>query len=511
MASHNKKGSELRFIVKTDMDEFNSEDRKLIRSHVMKGKNLGRMRPLGSRRYLKLAETQENAALISSSSSTANNDSTNESTRLSQVSSSNRPYSENGPSIQGLGSIPPRVGSVASMMYLADSVRPATVEVVLQFSSIAKPLLFPMETCIFFERRAENWIAPMAIDPAFLHVNIFTSLYYYEALLPGRPFLESPRIRHHYHKAVSLLRERLLCDDNENRLSNNTVSIVLSLAGQAFSAGDLKSAVNHIQGVRRMIDLRGGLTSIRGNEKLIAEILRCDLGIALHSGSTPILLRGPSSSYPYRLYPKLDVFLDKKNLYHSSKSHELLTSLTRTHGIEIHGQLVAAWNAMSDFCTVINLAADSERRIDVGTFLRSMTSIMYNLLDMHFESSSWDETIRLGLLSFSCSVFLPWTRLGMTYPYINSMLRSRFKGITRKIPSMPPKLLVWLLMAGAITASGESNSAWIHGLLLEATGSCGVKYWRHMRDILNSLMWIGIVHDELGKRTFDTAIGCYNT
>ncbi|KAI0435516.1 hypothetical protein F4803DRAFT_328886 [Xylaria telfairii] len=507
MATYNKKRSELRFMVKTSLDGFNPEDRKLIRSHVMKGKNVGKMGVLGSRQHLKFADARRNAASLFSGSGVTNSDGDNESMPLSRISASSLPHAEYGAGIQALESIPPRVGSVASTMYLADSVKPATVEVVLQFSSIAKALLFPMESCIFFDRRAQNWIAPLAIDPAFLHVNIFTSLYYYDAVLPRRPFRESQRVRHHYHKAISLLRERLVCDDNEKRLSNTTISIVLSLAGQAFCAGDLKSAVNHIQGIRKIINLRGGLSSITANEKLITEILRCDLGIAVYSGSCPILFRNTALLHAYRMYPKLDVFLDKKTCDRSSKSHQFLTSLMFTHDIQISGQLVAAWNAMSDFCSVINLAANSEQRIDVGTFLHSMSSIMYNLLDMRFESSSPDETIRLGLLSFSCSVFLPWSRLGMPYPHLNSILRTGFANIGSSISSFPPKLVVWLLMASAVAVFDESDSAWSHDLLLGAASIYGINNWHHMQEMLNSLMWIGIVHDKLGKRVFDVTIG----
>jgi hypothetical protein len=65
-----------------------------------------------------------------------------------------------------------------------------------------------------------------------------------------------------------------LYDDDEIRLSNNTVSIVLSLATQAFRTGELKLALYHMQGIRRIINLRGGLSTFKGNEKLAAEILR---------------------------------------------------------------------------------------------------------------------------------------------------------------------------------------------------------------------------------------------
>ncbi|TRX87769.1 hypothetical protein FHL15_011344 [Xylaria flabelliformis] len=451
MPTNSKKGPELCFMVKTSMDGFKPEDRKLIRSHVMKGKNLGRIRPLGSRRHQHPSDERKK-----------NYDDISDNSSLSRISSRRPPHSEHETSVLALGSIPPRVGSVASTMHLADTVKPATIEVVLQF-------------------------------------------------VPRRPFRESQRVRHHYQKAVSLLRQRLLCDDNDIRLSNNTISIVLSFAGQAFSSGDLKSAINHLQGIQKIVDLRGGFSSIIGNEKLINEILRCDLGIAIYSGSNPILFRGVGLSHAYRVYPKLDLFLNQSSLDHTLKSHEFLKSLRLTHDIEINDQLAAAWNAMSDFCSIINLAANTEQRIDVRTLLYSMASIMYNLLDMRFESTSWDESIRLGLLSFSCSVFLPWARLGISYPHLKSIVRNQFASLIGSSPSMPPKLVMWLLMAGAVGVLDEPDCACVHDLLLDAANSYGIKYWSQMRDMLNSLMWIGIVHDKQGKRVFDSAIGRYRT
>ncbi|KAI0424454.1 hypothetical protein F5Y09DRAFT_324341 [Xylaria sp. FL1042] len=512
MATHNKGPAELCFMVKTTTDEFNPEDRKLIRSHVMKGKNLGKMRPLGSRRHLNSADTRENVTLQLSSSGVSSYGRGNRNASSSRISSSSAPHTERHTGIRVPESIPPRFGSVASTMCLADStMKPERVEVVLQFSTIAKQLLFPMETCIFFDRRAENWIAPLALDPAFLHASIFASLYLFDAILPQGSSRETHRIMYHYHKTVSILRKRLLFDDDEVRLSNNTVNVVLRLAGHAFSAGDLKSAMNHMQGIQRIVNLRGGLSSFRGNEKLAAEILRSDLGIVMHSGSNPVLFRGVArrDTY-YQMYPKLSLFLDKRHSLHSSTAGLFISTSAATHDIELDGQLTLAWSTMSDFCSVINLAADSEQKIDVETFLHSMSSIMYNLLDMNFESCFWKESIRLSLLSFSCSVFLPWRHLGMKYPHLNSILRRHFTKLKESIPSFPPKLVMWLLMACAVTIIDEFDGAWLHRLLREVANLCGIHCWEQLQDMLMSVMWIGIVHDKPGKRVFDAAFGCSN-
>ncbi|KAI0967006.1 hypothetical protein F4678DRAFT_475465 [Xylaria arbuscula] len=503
MTTHDKQ-PELCFVVKTSMDEFHPKDRKLIRSHVMKGKNLGRMRALGSRKYLDSARVEEAAALSSPGFDSSNHKGKNESGSFSHNTSRGLIQSEQHCDIQEASApIPPGIGSGASTMDLADPVKPATIEVILQFSYIAKQLLFPMEKCIFFDRRAENWIAPLATDSAYLHANIFSASYYFDAVLSQRPSCQSQRMIYHYGKTVTLLRKRLLVDGDDMQLSNNTLFVILCLAGHAFSAGDLELAVHHLQGIRRIIDLRGGLSSLRGNQKLANEILRCDLGVAIHSGSNPILFRGAASPHSYRMYPKLHVFLDKGDSNYSSKISLFSTSSTAIPGLEIDQQLSAAWKTMSDFCAVINLASKTDQRIDMETFLHSMASIMYNLLDMSFESSSQNETVRLGLLSFSCGVFLPWSHLGMSYRHLNSLLQTHFEGHAERTMDLPAELAVWLLMACAITIVDECDIDWAYDLLRTAASSYGITCWSQMRDMLMSVMWIGIVHERLGQRVFD--------
>jgi hypothetical protein len=156
-------------------------------------------------------------------------------------------------------------------------------------SSIAKQILFPLEICIFFERRAENWIAPLAVDPAYLHAKIFSSLYYFDVVLSRKSSTAKQRTLRHHLKTLEFLRERFLYADDEARLSNNTVSAVLSLAGHAFWTGDSKSATHHMEGLYKIVNLRGGVTTFRDNVKLLAEILRYELLVTRFQGVEEVL------------------------------------------------------------------------------------------------------------------------------------------------------------------------------------------------------------------------------
>jgi hypothetical protein len=128
-----------------------------------------------------------------------------------------------------------------------------------------------LEPCVFFERRAENWIAPLAIDPVYLHTMIFGAKYYFHSISSCRPM----RIDPHFITALRLLRERIEGDDDDLKMSTTTITAMMSLAGQALLMGDLKSSRNHLKGLCKIIGLKGGMTTCMDNTKLVIETLRC--------------------------------------------------------------------------------------------------------------------------------------------------------------------------------------------------------------------------------------------
>jgi hypothetical protein len=153
---------------------------------------------------------------------------------------------------------------------------------------------------------------------------------------------------------------------------------------------------------------------------------------------------------------------------------------------------------------VINFAVDSELRISTETFLDTLTSIVYRLLDMYFEAGSKDEAVRLGLLAFLCGVFLQWKHLGMSYPHFTSMYRSCLAVIPSECISSD--LMIWLLMVGAVSVFDETDNWWLKPLLRVNIGLCGIDEWSEMQELLKGFMWIGLVYDKSGKSLFDSMI-----
>ena len=328
---------------------------------------------------------------------------------------------------------------------------------------------------------------------------IFSSQYYFDAILSRNFSPVSQRSLPHFLETVKLLRERLAHDNDEARLSYTTAATVMVLAGHALWTGNSVTARHHMEGLSRIVSLRGGITTFKENPKLLIEILRCDMGIALYSGSRPLFFNSSSSQESYPPYPNLKLLLESRgpvvtgSQYQSAKFFD-----------DMADELAGIWKIMSEFCSLINFAADSRQCISVETLLETVTSVMYRLLGMNFDAGSSDEAIRLGLLAFSCSVFLQWQHLGMSYPPLISAFRNCLATMDSR--QMPPRLVLWLLMIGAALVFDATDNWWLKPALLVKMGLCEIRSWSEMQHLLKSSMWIGLIHDKPGRRVFDSTI-----
>lgn len=94
-----------------------------------------------------------------------------------------------------------------------------------------------------------------------------------DRVLYRRDHTVNPVAMLHFKKGLRLLRERLMGEDNEIKISDSTISVVLKLASAALFEGDYQTSKHHMEGLRRMVGLRGGLDVFKGTE-LLVEMLR---------------------------------------------------------------------------------------------------------------------------------------------------------------------------------------------------------------------------------------------
>lgn len=136
-------------------------------------------------------------------------------------------------------------------------------------STVATKIIFPLMAAIGFQELNGNWLHPIGRDAAALHITIFAM----EGFLHRQESNTNPAAMLHFQKGLKLLQERLLGADDETKISDETMSAVVKLASAAHFNGDHEAAKQHMEGLRKMVDLRGGI-SIFQNTQLLVEILR---------------------------------------------------------------------------------------------------------------------------------------------------------------------------------------------------------------------------------------------
>lgn len=77
----------------------------------------------------------------------------------------------------------------------------------------------------------------------------------------------------HFLKAIQLLRHKLSLENEDAQISDSTIFAVVNLATHARLSGEDKSAEHHMEGIRKIIDLRGGLENVT-QPKLLLELVR---------------------------------------------------------------------------------------------------------------------------------------------------------------------------------------------------------------------------------------------
>lgn len=99
--------------------------------------------------------------------------------------------------------------------------------------------------------------ANLAHHPGILHSTLFAAQAFHDV---STGLTYGPVARFHLAKALRHLQDSL--DDKRKAMEHSTMAVVASLAMAAVVAGDLDTAGMHMDGLHRMVELRGGLRSL---------------------------------------------------------------------------------------------------------------------------------------------------------------------------------------------------------------------------------------------------------
>lgn len=245
------------FIVSSNLEKADPLTRKFIRSHVMRGKKQKKVRPDKGHR-----KTNKGAMAIRTEAPRV---------RLEEVGNmytsllpsrvgSDLSFAEFDAEIELPMLLNMAKGSYLRLLFLP---RLTDLEPVTPF---ARRVIFPLMVEVGFEEDNNNRLYTVGRDAAHLHITAFAVEGFIDRVLRRRESNINPAAVLHFQKGLALLRERLLGEDDEAKISDSTISVVLKLADTAHFDGDYQTSKKHMEGLRKMVDMRGGLEVFRGKD-----------------------------------------------------------------------------------------------------------------------------------------------------------------------------------------------------------------------------------------------------
>ncbi|KAI1846145.1 hypothetical protein JX266_007670 [Neoarthrinium moseri] len=457
--------TEIPFIVTSNIERADPATRKLIRSHVMRGK----------RSKKALSHKARDASSMGAITG--------------RINAARVELGEVAEIYQAVA--PSHFGSDVSFLTLADSIEPSALLSLTKVSPIATKIISPLIAAIGYQPEKQGWLHIIGSDAAALHISVFAVEEFIEKVLRRHMYTENLTSMLHFQKGLEILQERLSGPDDQIKISDSTIGVVVKLATAAHFNGDYRTSKQHMEAIRKMVDLRGGITALKG-KSMFTEILKCDIAIALLNASMPFIFSQSSEPvipYPQKLLPASDAILDAHN---NDEPFQ-----------DVDSGLATAWRVMKNFCFLVNLGAEVQRPIRLEIIHETMTAVMYRLLKKAFPFGSTNETLRQGLLAFSYHVFVQWQDIKSPYHEFRFTFKNCIESLKPE-SAASSQMMLWLLMTGALAVFDLSDETWVGEYWHESARRCQVETWNEVKIILKSFMWVALIDDEPGKRIYDT-------
>ncbi|KAJ4294999.1 hypothetical protein N0V90_007007 [Kalmusia sp. IMI 367209] len=302
---------------------------------------------------------------------------------------------------------------------------------------------------LFFNR-------PLALgDPALFHVSLQTACLD-EELLAQKGFQTSELLM---ADSVALLRRKV--EDTSLAIQDGTMNSVITLAAIEFGKGNVKVAEMHVDGVKRLVNIRGGINAPQFGAQ-------DDLGTGSGIPPIPEWQLDPTATYEDIWYLGADecdfatrnVFMRLRNVFHQAKRNPLPP--TRLHDLA---------------CFVIHrlLTAPNPQTPD---------------------PSPLSECIRYALVSY---MFVTQGPTYYSHAVILEDIVTRYMVHIRQLESGPriyDALDIWLLAIGLMASAGTADYHWFVNRARVVVASLELHNWDDVFSRIKGVLWLDVPHAE---------------
>ncbi|KAJ5999916.1 hypothetical protein N7481_000325 [Penicillium waksmanii] len=437
-------------------------DRKLIRSHVMRGKNT-RTRALPGR-----VKGRSPATAVGNQrpQHAAGDSGSFEESHGAQTRSELLDSDEDALARIRHAEMVPGAADMFTFIKFTEDIDSSSRSLLWAYFSYMKDEMYPIVRYSRPDTPKTYWFHWAHLDLAYLHSILYMTMI------------------HELNKQLS---------DPNTALTESTTIVVIGLALIAESFGDVESAHMHVMGLKKIVDLRGGIESFASHPLLQSKLHRICTGanLTFHQDAASFDSAFDSSSELARLKPS--------DASCFSRSRSVVRTLER--------RLYAVLKDVQDLSQLINDSHDSGHKIREMSLEDLITYIQSRLLMLEFEDNDiFPELLRLSLLAFLTTTFWGFPGVKFEYPRLANQLRQACMTFT---PSTAGEsyLFAWAMMVGATSVSRGTDQTWLLQRLRPLIRDSLGRTWFEVKNNLRQAMWIDSIHDGPGIEVFNQCLG----
>ncbi|KAI1283998.1 hypothetical protein F5Y07DRAFT_348408 [Xylaria sp. FL0933] len=466
------------------VDQFdinNNKERRLIRSHVMKGKNVGKKR----QRRAQHSESTANKSVVLHWTGVGNKSTSTTTLERSQCFDTS------------ILAVTRQIANDLSLLPSTRGIPPETMVHIRQMSSYILDISSPREFCQSTGVTESIWFRLAFYNRAYFHCTVAIASAC--AAFLTEDSYHSPVALCHMSEAYRLVNKTLSSDE---LLSDDTVAVVAAINIYDRLHGDPQKAMVHLNGLTSLITLRGGISELAGRNIVVAEkAFRCDVELALSCGTAP--------KFSSKHVPRHLVLVDLRGCLEPCKQGE-----AEAHESILYNSVSAE---LSDvvletlrFAQLLNRASRAQK-LDSVAYQCTLLYIGYRLLEIKPSrygsdaDADFNLLVQLALTGFQNTFCFGIGRKIMTFP----LLIERFRSVAQTIHGTngPQQMIVvWALLMGRVSALTRDDDFWLVPKLKTLVNELGLRTWSEVSHALCQFPWVKATHEAPGEEFWNTKL-----
>ncbi|KAH6850436.1 hypothetical protein B0I37DRAFT_404266 [Chaetomium sp. MPI-CAGE-AT-0009] len=311
---------------------------------------------------------------------------------------------------------------------------------------------------------------PLALgDPALFHVSLQTACLD-EELIAQKGFHNSEILM---ADSVALLRRKV--ENTSLAVQDGTMNSVITLATIEFGKGNIQVAQMHVDGVKRLVGLRGGINAVRQTSPLTARMVSW----------VSMLIMG---------HPQFDTQDDMGtgNGIPPTTEWQLSSAAIQEAPPEL-SCLDTDWGVKEVFIRLRSVFQRAQKIPLTSTRLHDLACfVIHRLLpsapDMANETEPLTECVRYAIILY---MFIMQGPTYFTHAVIFSQILGRFVGhLQRREQDTQDPIGVWFLAVGMVASTGTPHYSWFRDISRAAVVALNLNTWDDASAHIKNVLWL---------------------